>query len=346
MHECPILLAPNLVRRPYRGGQRLARFRGAEIGNEERMPEEWLASTTNVYGQPDKGPSLLPDGRRLKDAILADPVAYLGPAHVEVFGADPGLLVKLLDAQQRLSVHLHPSRRFVRSHLGTRYGKNEAWYILAAEPGAGIHLGFSEGIEAGDLLEVVQSGEGTKLLAHMNLIDVAPGDSIYVPGGIPHAIGAGVFMVELQEPSDLLVRLEWKGYAVGTIPSDLGLGFAKALEAVDRSAWSEARLETIIARADRPGRALLPEAADSYFRLEHTRDGAMLAEGFRILVVVKGLGELRGPAWAMPVAAGQCILLPWAVGPAGVHGELEIVCCRPGDPAAVRKTDPEISSYH
>src|SRR3954465_4960348 len=112
LHERPIFLAPNLVQRPYRGGQRLARFRGADLGGEERMPEEWLASTTHFYGQTDKGPSILPDGRPLADAVKSDPVAYLGPDHVATFGADSALLVKLLDAQQRLSVHLHPSRSF------------------------------------------------------------------------------------------------------------------------------------------------------------------------------------------------------------------------------------------
>lgn len=346
MYERPIPLAPNLVRRPYRGGQRLARFRGIDIGGEERVPEEWLASTANVYGQPDKGPSVLPDGQRLKDAIRADPVAYLGRDHVDVFGPDPALLVKLLDAQQRLSVHLHPTRPFVRTHLGTRYGKSEAWYILAAESGAGIHFGFRDGIESGELLEVVERGEGTKLLPHMNRIDVAPGDSIYVPGGIPHAIGEGIFMVELQEPSDLLVRLEWSGYAVGTIPSDLGLGFAKALEAVDRSGWTDARLDTVIARAGRPGGPLLPEAADSFFRLEHPGAGAVLAEGFRIVVVIGGGGEISGSGWRIPLAAGQCFLVPWAAGPVAVDGGADIVCCRPGDPAAARKADPEIANYH
>jgi mannose-6-phosphate isomerase len=345
IQDRPILLAPNFVRRPYRGGQNLARFRGADIAEEQQVPEEWLASTTNVYGQPDQGPSVLPDGRSLKDAIAADPVSYLGPQHFEVFGADPALLVKLLDAQQRLSVHLHPTRQFARARLGKRYGKTEAWCILAAEPDAGVYYGFREEIEARDLLGVVESGEGSTLLQSMNRLDVSVGDVVYVPGGIPHAIDAGVFMIELQEPSDLLVRLEWSGYAVGTIPSDLGLGFPLALEATDRSAWNQRRLDTIVSRGVGSRDGLLPSTADTFFRVERPASGMELAGGFRIVVVVEGQGELSTSRWSMPIEVGQCLLLPWACGGVSVHGDVEVVCCRPGDPDKARAADPELSSY-
>jgi mannose-6-phosphate isomerase len=345
IQDRPILLAPNFVRRPYRGGQNLARFRGADIGEEQQVPEEWLASTTNVYGQPDQGPSVLPDGRSLKDAVAADPVSYLGPQHLEVFGADPALLVKLLVAQQRLSVHLHPTRQFARAHLGKRYGKTEAWCILAAEPDAGVYYGFREEVEARDLLGVVESGEGSTLLQSMNRLDVSVGDVVYVPGGIPHAIDAGVFMIELQEPSDLLVRLEWSGYAVGTIPSDLGLGFPLALEATDRSAWNRRRLDTIVSRGVGSRDGLLPSTADVFFRVERPASGMELAEGFRIVVVVEGQGELSTSRWRMPIEVGQCLLLPWACGGVSVHGDVEVVCCRPGDPDKARAADPELSSY-
>jgi mannose-6-phosphate isomerase len=344
--ERPIFLSPNLVGRSYRGGQRLALFRGADIGADECVPEEWLASTTNVKGQPDIGPSVLPDGRRVKDVIAADPESYLGPAHVEVFGSDPALLVKLLDAQQRLSVHLHPTRQFVRTHLGTRYGKCEAWYILATEPDSGIHFGFREGIEANDLSEIVQAGEGAELISRMNHVRVAAGDSIFVPGGVPHAIGSGVFMIELQEPSDLLVRLEWSGYAVGAIPHDLGLGFPTALQAVDRSRWDSARLESVITRAHSSDRPVLPKEADAFFRLERPASGTVLAEGFRIVIVTEGKGELGASGWSLPIEKGQCLLLPWANGSVELQGNVKVVCCRPADPSAARMADPDLAKYH
>jgi mannose-6-phosphate isomerase len=270
---------------------------------------------------------------------------FLGPDHVAAFGPDPALLVKLLDAQQRLSVHLHPSRPFVRSHLKTRYGKSEAWYILAADPGSVIHMGFKSEVSAAELLQVVESGTGVSLLERMNPVSVSPGDTIFVPGGLPHAIGAGIFMVELQEPSDLLVRLEWSGYSVGAIPSDLGLGFSTALGAVDRSAWTVAKLEAITRRAGTPGR-LLPVEADPFFRLEHASNGQELAQGFMVLVGVCGEGAIRALGKSTPIKTGECFMVPWASGRIAIEGEVDVVCCRPGDPAAARKSDPDLLKYH
>jgi mannose-6-phosphate isomerase len=267
--------------------------------------------------------------------------AQLGPD-----GADPALLVKLLDAQQRLSVHLHPTRQFARTHLGSRYGKTEAWCILAAEPDAGVYYGLHEEIGARDLLEVVESGEGSTLLQAMNRRDVSVGDVVFVPGGIPHAIDAEVFMIEPQEPPDLLVRLEWSGYAVGTIPSDLGLGFPLALEATDRSAWNQRRLDTIVSRGVGSRDGLLPSVADAFFRVERPVSGMELAEGFRIVVVVEGQGDLRTSRWSVPIEVGQCLLLPWSCGSVSIHGDVEVVCCRPGDPDTARAADLELSRYH
>jgi len=346
MAEQPLFLAPNLIRRPYRGGRRLAEFRGVDIGAEERVPEDWLASTTSVFGKDGLGLTRLSDGTALKDAIEADPAAFLGAEHVRVFGPDPALLVKLLDAGQRLSVHLHPDRAFARANLGARYGKSEAWYILAAEKGAVIHMGFREEIARSELAAVVEAGNGALLLGRMNAVAVEPGDMLFVPGGLPHAIGAGIFMVELQEPSDLLVRLEWSGYAVSGMPSDLGLGFARALDAVDRSAWSAARLEGLWSRHGRTGGAALPEAAKAFFRLERASRGDRLAPGFRVVVITAGQGAILCRGSATPVKSGECWLIPHAAGIASIEGDLEIVCCRPADPASAQDADPEFLTYH
>ena len=95
-------LAANQPRQFYRGGALLSSFRGTAVQDKYR-PEDWIASTTVRNGAAgDEGLTVLPDGRLLRDAVREDPEAWLGPEHAAALGADPALLVKLLDAGERL----------------------------------------------------------------------------------------------------------------------------------------------------------------------------------------------------------------------------------------------------
>src|SRR5688500_6067902 len=113
----------------YRGGAKISEFRGGTpVG--DRMPEDWIGSTTTLFGSPETGLTRLPDGRLLRDAVAESPQDWLGPEHTAGYGADTMLLVKLLDAGQRLPVHVHPEGAFAARELGRAHGKAEAWYIL------------------------------------------------------------------------------------------------------------------------------------------------------------------------------------------------------------------------
>ena len=142
----PLNLPPNQFHRFYKGGARIDALRGVPEGEDGR-PEDWVGSTATSWGSETEGLSRLEDGTVLKDAIDADPEAFLGPDHVAHYGADPALLVKLLDAGERLPVHYHPGRPFAKEHLGLRYGKTESWLILEAEPGAAVHVGLKEPLD-------------------------------------------------------------------------------------------------------------------------------------------------------------------------------------------------------
>jgi mannose-6-phosphate isomerase len=121
----PIHLPPNQLHRFYRGGARIANLRNTG-STDEYAPEEWIASMASPFGEPDLGVATLPDGRRLTDAIAADAEAFLGAAHLSRYGADVNVLIKLLDAGERLPVHLHPDDAFASAHLNSKYGKTEA----------------------------------------------------------------------------------------------------------------------------------------------------------------------------------------------------------------------------
>lgn len=336
----PVALEPNCPPRFFAGGAAIAQWRGLpDVGG----PEDWVASTTPVFGQAAVGLTRLPDGTLLRDAIATDPVGWLGAQHVAAWGADPALLVKLLDAGQRLPLHCHPDRGFARRHLDSRWGKTEAWVVTAAEgPRPVVHLGFRAEMPARELATLVAEQRTDELLAATNPVPVAPGDVVLVPAGLPHAIGAGVFVIELQEPSDLSVLLEWDGFGVdGPAEGHLGVGFGTALQAVDRSRWDARRLAGLTARRPPdPGTpngvdVLLPESADPFFRAELLRPAGgpvRLDPGYSVLAVLAGTGTLSSERCGdQPLHAGQVVLVPHGAGALSVSGDTRVLRCRPPD---------------
>jgi mannose-6-phosphate isomerase len=300
----PLPLPPNLLHRFYRGGARIAAFRGIDVV-DDHAPEEWLGSTTTAWGEDDVGLSRLPDGRTVREAVEADPARFLGP------GVDgPGFLVKLLDAGQRLPVHFHPDDAFARRELGLPRGKTEAWLILE---GGEVAAGWREPVERAQVEAWLDAQDSDAMLAALTPARVEPGDVVYVPARVAHAIGEGIFMVEVQQASDLSVLLEWEGFALdGRRDGHLGLGFERALDALALEAGAP-----VVGRS-------LPREADAFFRAERVRGGAELDAAFSVVVAVEGAGVLGG----VPLARGDALLVPYAAGALRVEGDVEAIRCR------------------
>ncbi|GAA3236287.1 class I mannose-6-phosphate isomerase [Actinocorallia longicatena] len=337
----PIALSANRPRHFYRGGANISRFRGIASPDDHR-PEDWVGSATSRFGSPDVGPTILPDGRSLPAAIAADPARWLGPAHLARWGPTPAVLVKLLDASQRLPVHCHPDRGFARAHLDSAFGKTEAWLVVdVPEGGEGrVFLGFQEDVSETRLRGWVGAQDRTALLEATHQVTVRPGDAVLVPAGLPHAVDAGVFLVELQEPTDFSVLVEWAGFLPGDEEdAHLLLGWDTALRCVDRRAWSPGQISRLMRRPaelpeTKPGiRRVLPESADPYFRAELAGAGAELAESFAVLIVLDGEGELEHVGGrTLPLSAGQTVLVPHDAGPATIHGDVSVLRCLPPSP--------------
>lgn len=170
----PLSLRPAFTpqsRTPW-GGKRIAEHYGEELGLPvgESVGEAWVLSLDPQF------PS------RVGDELLSSRV-------------DGTLLVKLLDAAQPLSVQIHPSDDY--AGLGPREcGKPEAWYVVDHAPGAGLFLGFREGVGAEQVRTALAAGADVSKLMHF--VPVAPGDFFVIDAGTPHAVGAGVMVVEPQ----------------------------------------------------------------------------------------------------------------------------------------------------
>ncbi|GIM91290.1 class I mannose-6-phosphate isomerase [Paractinoplanes toevensis] len=296
----------------YRGAGRIAEFRNVPALPDR--PEDWVGSVTSRFGLAPSGLSTLADGRLLADAIAADSRWWLGPDR-----ADTGVLVKLLDAGQRLPLHVHPDRSFATAHLASPYGKTEAWVIVSARPGAYVHLGFARDVDLEELAGWVGGQKNDEMLAATNRIPVAAGDAILCPAGVPHAIGDGILLVEVQEPTDFSVLLEYENF--GLADGHLGLGYDLALQCVDRGAWTPSRLDALRGTPDR----LLPSSAGEFFAARRLRGGDRVEQGFSVLVAVAGEGTLTGEHDNLPVRRGDTLLIPYAAGALRLDGPVEAI---------------------
>ncbi|MEO8906661.1 MAG: hypothetical protein ABI310_01165 [Microbacteriaceae bacterium] len=351
--HAPIVLGPNQPEnRPYRGGAGIARFRNA-ASSSAFVPEDFVASTTEVHAGGGVGFTILPDGTSLRDAVAADPVGFLGEDHVRAFGAHTMLLVKLLDTAERLFVHYHPDDDFAAAHFDGSLGKTEAWIVIDIAHGAtGVAwLGFSRAVGEHELAAWVRGQNVPDMLGAMNRVELSRGDTLLVPAGSPHAIGPGLTLVELQQPTDLSILLEYTGYnGLSEADAFLGLGLETALSGLDRRGWDAHRLDVLTSRraaaATGEVERLFPAAADRFFRAERltvtesastesastesaSTESASLEPGFSVLIVLEGAGVLGYQGGSIRIARGMTVLTPHGAGELEVTGTLTLLRCRP-----------------
>jgi mannose-6-phosphate isomerase len=261
-------------------------------------PEEWIASTTTRFGQSVNGLSVLADGKLLRDEIEANPITWLGEKHFKKYGSSIEILVKLLDPDQRLPVHYHPDRKFAADKLHLDHGKTEAWIILDAPDGAKVGVGFNRKMSKAEVAKLVTDHNSQGLLDSLNFLKVKAGDVVFVPAGVAHAIEAGIFVLELQEPTDLSILLEWDGFAVdGDKDGHLDLGYEIALDALRLDPLNDAENAEIITRFDKSdnnSKRIFNSIADDFFRADYLAgDQTQIEAGFGILLVLEGSGSLE-----------------------------------------------------
>ncbi len=338
----PFILPPNTFDHFYRGGRHIAELRGSPPGTHR--PEEWLGSVVTRFGESAMGLTTF-DGHTLRAEIAANPVDWLGAAHVARHGPSPSVLVKLLDPAQRLPVHLHPTRTFAAEHLGCPYGKTEAWIILETEPAGGdVFVGTNRSVAHHEWVALVEAQDTDAMLELLRPITVRSGDAVLVPAGTPHAIGPDLLVLELQEPTDLSILLEWRGFDIdGAADGHLGLGFDVAIGAIRPDALRDDELERLVAPAvETSGQAtdsvvsVMPDGADPYFRawaVDSTTE-VELPAGFGVLLVNRGGGRLAHRSGSIDIERGDALVIPAAANPCRLVGRLTAYLSQPPAPDA------------
>lgn len=334
-----IQLPPNRVWRTYDGGRCLDELAGISPAADGPMPEDWVASTTSATNPGREalreGPSLVTVAGQsvaLTELLAADPVYMLGETHVRRFGSDPRLLVKLLDPSIRLHLQVHPTAEVAQRHLGATSGKTEAYHILSVRPETtdpAIYLGFRHPPTKAQLKTWIEAQDITALLAAMNRVPVQTGDTLLVPGGVPHALGAGLFLIEIQEPSDLVVRFEFSrgGRVLPESARFMERGLDFCLDIFDLSPWPPERVRReAFCRPQRhrelgPGAwqdTLIGPAQTPCFNVRQTRltqPCVKTETSLHLLFVTAGSCALDAGSERIPLVRGQKVLVPSGLGP-------------------------------
>ena len=195
----PLEFSP-LLKRARWGGRRLGTVLGKPVGREADYAESWEIAD---HGE---------DQSVVAAGVFAGwtLARLVSERNRELFGRQSGLrqfplLVKFLDAHDRLSVQVHPDDDLARQFNAEENGKTEAWVIIADRPGSVVYAGLREGVDRETLLAAVRDGSVENCL---HRVPVLAGDCVFIPAGTVHAIGEGLLLAEIQQSSDITFRLD------------------------------------------------------------------------------------------------------------------------------------------
>lgn len=182
------------------GGRKLADY-GLRLPEHARIGEALVTADNAAIS------SGMAAGRTLGDVVRDDRGSALGTvARAAVGNRDVfPLLVKLIDASENLSIQVHPNDEQAAPH--NRLGKTEAWHVLSAVPGSCFYVGLQNGVSPETFLKVAARADGSSADL-LRKIPAQPGTTILLPAGTVHALGAGVMVYEIQQPSDITYRLD------------------------------------------------------------------------------------------------------------------------------------------
>lgn len=315
----------NRVRRAYIGGKRIDAFKGKTNCENSYYPEEWIASSVKAFN-PDmpvenEGLSVCTDGEFFIDKVK---------------NKDFSILVKLLDAAERLVIQCHPTISFAKEHFNSSYGKTECWFMLEPDANAYVYLGFKPGITKEKWKKLFENQDIEGMLDCLHKFNVKKGDLWFVNGGVPHAIGAGCFMIELQEPSDLMVipeRITPSGTVLRDEKLHCGLGFETMFDCFEYKGMTSDEIKSLYYRhPDTQINVLTPivdETLTEKFSMEHLcvkGDVTLnLNDKYAVAVVTDGKGIIVERDIEYKIKKGDSFYISENSGELYMKGNFEIV---------------------
>ncbi len=264
-------------------------------------------------------------GLELMEVIEREGVKLLGTeASEEDFTKFP-LLIKLLDANDKLSVQVHPDDQYAAQHENGESGKTEMWYILAAEKNAQLVYGVQPGVNREELATAIEEG---RLQEKLREINVKAGDVVYIPSGTVHTIKGGILLAEIQQNSDTTYRVyDWNRVGQDGKPRELHV--ESALDVINFDEQPEGKVEGLSIEEENCTREIL--VACPHFITETwdlTEKYQMLADGSRyyILMGLEGSAQLVYETGKVDIAAGETVLIPADLGKYEIRGDCKLIC--------------------
>lgn len=302
----PLRMEP-LFRQYLWGGRKLATHLGKPIGPEGPYAESWEVCD---HGADQSRVAFGP----LAGTTLGELVRHRGEELLGRHAPQPQfpLLLKFLDCHQNLSIQVHPNDQQAARLEPPDQGKTEAWYIIEAEPGATAYVGLKRGVDRAALQRAIERGT---LAECLQPVPPQPGDVLFVPAGMVHALGAGLLVAEIQQASDTTFRLDDWG-RLGPDGKPRPLHVAQALEVIDFSLPPGEVRRPQPSDADRPHLQRLVECDKfvlSCWSLHAPRPVGG-DDRCHLLAVLEGAVGVAGDPASRPLRRGETMLLPAASG--------------------------------
>ena len=286
----------------------------------------------------------------LKTLLELFPDEMLGREHFKKYGANMQFLTKYLDSAERLHIQAHPTINFAKKYFNSDSGKTEAYVILNIREEVNepyIYLGFQKPVTPVEFKNIIVNQDIDKLLSYFEKIHVKKGDVFIVPGGLPHAIGRGIFMIEIMEPTDFVVRLEFErgGYVLPEEARFIGHDVDFAVNMIDFNSYSVDNIKQNYFCT--PIKSILKNGGEEYILINNkqtpcfsvhklivSKSFTKNSNSFYVGITTKGSGVVSSGNQREHIKAGDRFFIPYQTGEVEytAEEELEIVLTFPPEP--------------
>jgi len=300
----PLLIERQMVYRMW-GGQHIASWLKLPPPHTEKIGETW-----EVYeGNRIRNGTL--EGTSLAEATHHYQERLIGPRVKDAYGANFPLLIKFIDANDKLSIQVHPDDTYAHAHEAATgfYGKTESWYILDARPSAQVIYGVNEPMDREHFTQAIEHGT---LEQFVRYLPVQRGDVVFTPPGTLHAINDGLLLFEIQQKSDLTYRVYDYGRHDPSTGELRSLHLDRALDVLRYTPSPQPKSEPIALDANKSRQLLM---ACQHFALELWQlvaDYTMIADGMsmNILTIIEGSAALRWSGGVLDLVMGDSVVVP------------------------------------